>query len=457
MYSAIDNRTDDLALPFCEKAERLWAMERDKGVDSTTNLAAAEFLSMGYLGHGRDHAVLEYLTEAAEMGARMGLFDSPGQTQSTDTRGNVADVQMSRRYAAWGVFNWITLVPRPPTKSVNPLTLSPRLMSLFYHQPGSICPSPPKLAVPLNASCGKIRFGTIKATSTQLTHVAEYMGDTFPRLCQFWTIMREVHLVYQGESGTQPWGKGASLSFAEFKFRELMAWSNSLPPHLLSELKNPHHVHVLQSVFSKEHTPNYPLTEHLSLWLHAAILDLFRPFIDDSSQKNVHLRTFSLGNNTPSTVVQASTERLKVLILSYRLNYASSMFTMLWHTALTYVANAVLQHTEDENWYYFFLLCLYGYQRLSRSWRVALAISKGLLSMTLRKTNIPASTVRRLLADLEANSRHDSQYEIRAPFTLELNSGQRNPNSVTVEQLAGQLEENIMFRSFTNFFDEELN
>lgn len=110
MYSAIDDRTDQLALPFCNKAERLWAIERSKGIDSITNLAAAEFISMGYLGHGRDHAVLKYLTEAANMGARMGLFDLPHQSETIAAQPNVANEQLSHRYAAWGAFNWITLV-----------------------------------------------------------------------------------------------------------------------------------------------------------------------------------------------------------------------------------------------------------------------------------------------------------------------------------------------------------
>lgn len=79
-----------------------------------------------------------------------------------------------------------------------------------------------------------------------LIPMAEYMGDTFPRLCQFWTIVREVVMVYQTPTGEGPWGSGVSLPFAEFKFRELLAWSNNLPPQLKSSEKNPHHVHVMQ-------------------------------------------------------------------------------------------------------------------------------------------------------------------------------------------------------------------
>lgn len=73
--------------------------------------------------------------------------------------------------------------------------------------------------------------------------------------------MREVTLFYQAEDTKHPWGEGASLPFAEFKFRELMAWSNNLPPHLLSNKSNPHHVHVLQSVIVPERIRNCSLTK----------------------------------------------------------------------------------------------------------------------------------------------------------------------------------------------------
>lgn len=52
--------------------------------------------------------------------------------------------------------------------------------------------------------------------------------------------------MYQAEDGSESWGASAPLVFAEFKFRELLAWSNNLPPDLLSDARNPHHVHVMQ-------------------------------------------------------------------------------------------------------------------------------------------------------------------------------------------------------------------
>lgn len=54
------------------------------------------------------------------------------------------------------------------------------------------------------------------------------------------------------------------------------------------------------------------------------------------------LRTFSSSAITPNTVCGASVAQLKHLISDYRLNYESSAYTILWHTALIYVINAIL-------------------------------------------------------------------------------------------------------------------
>lgn len=86
-------------MPFCEEAERLWDIERQNSCDSTLNMEAAVFLCLGYLGQGRDHAVLKYLAEVTGMGTRLGSFGVEGE-QITD------DVLSSDVYAAWGVFNW---------------------------------------------------------------------------------------------------------------------------------------------------------------------------------------------------------------------------------------------------------------------------------------------------------------------------------------------------------------
>ncbi|RFU80368.1 n-terminal fungal transcription regulatory domain-containing [Trichoderma arundinaceum] len=227
MYSAVDPNTDAIAISFCTEAENLWETERK--VDSILNLAAAQFLSLGYLGQGRDHAILSYLSEATNMAVRLGLFSMEDNGHSQLEIGNMtAEAVSAHLHAAWGSFNWIAL------------------MSLFYRQPGLQGPRhPPRLPIP------EIASGDVTNTSRQpspdfhrIDSQAQYMGGVFPYLCRFWGIMYEVNLAYDDEQS--PLRSHGTLRFAEYKFRELLAWSNSLPTHLLRAEKNPHYVQVLQ-------------------------------------------------------------------------------------------------------------------------------------------------------------------------------------------------------------------
>ncbi|EXU95357.1 Zn(2)-Cys(6) zinc finger domain protein [Metarhizium robertsii] len=429
MYSAIDPQTDQIAIRFCTEAESHWTAERHKGNDSILILAATEFLCLGYLGQGRDHVVLRYLTEAADMAGRMGLFNTEGQVSGMETSSysNLAGAaKTSHMYAAWGIFNWLTL------------------MSLFYHQPGMVCPSsPPRIPIPKRAMLDTSRCGSFRSDTESVPSLPVYMGDTFPYLCRFWTIVREVSWVYHAK-GKLPWGSRGSLEFAEFKFRELLAWSNTLPPQLSANQHSQHH-HV----------------QVMHLWFHAAVLDIFRPFINDTSHGDRCLTTFNTSSYTPNAICERSTTRLKRLIVNYHLNYTSSSFTILWHTALIYVANAVFNSNKDEDWYSYLLLCLYGYQRLSRSWRLAEAISKGLLSMALRNGDISSHNVtissasaRRILLHFENRSPDRIAGGIRATFMVDLRRALSEPSSSTVEYLADQFEDNLMLREYTTLFDE---
>lgn len=109
MYSAIEPRTDTIAIEFCTAAEKLWNDEQGNGRDSILCMAAAEFLSLGYLGQGRDHSVLKYLNEACDIGIRLGLFTTESLGPAVPMIMEVDDENQEMRqrmYAAWGVFNF---------------------------------------------------------------------------------------------------------------------------------------------------------------------------------------------------------------------------------------------------------------------------------------------------------------------------------------------------------------
>lgn len=104
MYCAFDKTANALAHTFRQEAETLWANEKQH--ESYQTMAGSVMLSLSLMGHGRDHAVLNYTNEAVQMGTRLGLFgareDNSVQLNTLETE----ELHRARRYAAWGVFNW---------------------------------------------------------------------------------------------------------------------------------------------------------------------------------------------------------------------------------------------------------------------------------------------------------------------------------------------------------------
>lgn len=269
------------------------------------------------------------------------------------------------------------------------------------------------------------------ATEAELR--SRYMGGAFPYLCQFWSIMFEASLAFDDSQSTLT--SHGLLVFAEHKFRQLLAWSSTLPSHLQRADQNPHYVQVLH------------------IWFHTAVLCLFKPCIQEFGV--ARLRTLTRSISSPDIVYAASIAQLKELVVQFRLHFASSTYTVLWHTALIYLTNELLVSPKDEDFFFYFLLCVYGYERLRRSWRVTASISRALLSMALRKGGITSATARRILKDLRADKFRKKYGEIRATFMADLDMAESDPSNATVERQAEDFEHNAMLRDYTNILDDE--
>jgi hypothetical protein len=121
-------------------------------------------------------------------------------------------------------------------------------MALFYQQPGLSYPEhPPVLPIPGHAW---YHTSDDSPESTQQTLQQTYMGDTFPVLCRFWRIMHEVTLKYYRDQPVPREGLSGhiTLAFAEYKYRELIAWAETLPSSMVRSEQSPHHVLVFQYV-----------------------------------------------------------------------------------------------------------------------------------------------------------------------------------------------------------------
>jgi len=115
-----------------------------------------------------------------------------------------------------------------------------RLSSFFYQQPGIRCPElPPELPIP-----GDDQGRNLDREAFE-PHLLQRL--TFSSLCKLARIAHEVSLEYHKPGfvldETHP-----SLQFAEFKYRELLAWSESWPPVIAERRDASHHVITFQYV-----------------------------------------------------------------------------------------------------------------------------------------------------------------------------------------------------------------
>ncbi|KAF4996042.1 hypothetical protein FGRMN_4742 [Fusarium graminum] len=183
MYTSIDSSAKEFTQQFCEEAEKRWSLE--KSTDSLLTLAATQLLGFSYMGNGKDHYVLTYVSEVNSMGTRMGLFGVETSVAISKAKQVSPELQSATSHTAWGTFNWIVL------------------MALFYQQPGLTYPEhPPVLPIP-----GHVWHNTPDDSpeSIQQALLQTYMGDTFPILCRFWRIMHETANAILGDKKDTAW------------------------------------------------------------------------------------------------------------------------------------------------------------------------------------------------------------------------------------------------------------
>lgn len=184
---------------------------------------------------------------------------------------------------------------------------------------------------------------------------------------------------------------------------------------------------------------------HYSMWLHAALMDLLRPFVGQQQSTDMRLTTFAADDSSALSAYKASTDQLKRLILDYRTNYEASAYSILWHTGLLYLVNAMLEKPRDPDWHIYFLLCIHGYENLRRPYLISEAIGRSLLALTLRRTDMSADEARRIMAEIEQGGLGRLEAEIRAPFMGDLQMALNDPENASVETTARLFEEMALF------------
>jgi phosphoribosylformylglycinamidine (FGAM) synthase PurS component len=182
-----------------------------------------------------------------------------------------------------------------------------------------------------------------------------------------------------------------------------------------------------------------------SIWLHAALLDIVRTFVGTNSQAIKPWKSFIANDSSADAAYKASVNQLKRLILDYRTNYETSTYSILWHTGLLYLVNALLESPRDPDWHLYFLLCIYGYQSLRGPYRISESIGKSLLAMTLRDTDLPAGEAREILEQLRSGELSEISETQSAKFMADLKLAKTDPRSAQVENMAEEFESMALF------------
>lgn len=191
-----------------------------------------------------------------------------------------------------------------------------------------------------------------------------------------------------------------------------------------------------------------------SIWLHTAILDMWQPFIrNDDDEEALQLTTFTARDRTPDDVYTASVQQLKQLVVEYRSRHAASTYSILWHNGLIYLFNAMLK-CVDPNWRLYLLLCVYGYERLRRPYRMSEVVTQGLLTMTMRDTNMTGEEAYKIMEELKGRGlvdvRDDLEDTIRATFMVDLRLALTDPEAAMAEKLANDFTGMAAFRDLIN-------
>ncbi|KAK2052016.1 hypothetical protein LY76DRAFT_650868 [Colletotrichum caudatum] len=131
----------------------------------------------------------------------------------------------------------------------------------------------------------------------------------------------------------------------------------------------------------------------LTIYHHLAIIDLFRPLLQHNGAPRQRLSTFESEESTPDAVYAASPS-----------------YSFFWHSALLYLANAMLPEAKvpgnAPDWQFYLRLCIARYQTLYTGFRLAKGITLSLLSMALEKGAMDIPQTRAIRRDLELRGKH---------------------------------------------------
>jgi len=196
-----------------------------------------------------------------------------------------------------------------------------------------------------------------------------------------------------------------------------------------------------------------------STFFHCLVLDIFRPFLDKST--NLPLVSFEAGQHQHQgdvdVVYRASVNQLKRLVLFYLAKFDAAAHSALWQPALIYVLNALIRDarlssdwTRTREWEFYFRACMLGLSKQLPCFHITDKIVQGILSMAVRDEVMSRAEAKKMLNEVRRSTgAADGQAEVsgemdvhdgQGSFIVDLDLAARNPPAATVDVLVDQFD-----------------
>lgn len=194
----------------------------------------------------------------------------------------------------------------------------------------------------------------------------------------------------------------------------------------------------------------------LSTYFHCLVLDIFRPFLDQST--HLPLVSFEAGQHRHQgdvdVIYRASVNQLKRLVLFYIAKFDAAAHSALWRPALIYALNALIrdarlssERNQTSEWNFYFRACMLGFSKQLPYFPITDKIVRGILSMAVRDAVMSRAESSNLLEEVRRSTVVDSEAEItsemdarygKGSFIVDLDLAAKNPPAATVDVLADQ-------------------
>ncbi|KJZ80085.1 hypothetical protein HIM_00799 [Hirsutella minnesotensis 3608] len=391
-YTTVDLNVAALPPAFFEEAESLSRGEATS--DSATAVAAFFVFGVGCNAHGKADVAEQAFRCGRRMAERLGLFGASFDGESAaSSMGETAELVRMASHTAWGAFNWLT-------------------MSAFFYLEEPVS-SPPTFPVP-----GDDRKLALWKTWPK------YMGPTFPVLCRLWTIAQEVAVVYVKHDDGSIHDR-VPLSFAEAKYRKLLAWMDTIDADMLREDDVAAHVVMFHILF------------------HVVVAIIFQPFLHEPQA--FRLRSFTSADSFPKQIYATTINQLKQLCLLYSRRFREARTMALFNAALVVLSNALLAELRDDNWREYFLLCVYCWRDLYVCYPIFHNIAHGFLTVALQNGCITGLEATAIMAEVRGRGRHhETSHEVNITFACNLDLTMQSSWEATIDVVARNSEDFVV-------------